>query len=116
MASIRQNADPDALPDFRNLGVTARILVAVNLFTFAAVLVAEPGWSRAFDAFVQATAIVEPPLIASLAVLYVGSPWLARAPYWLGCAAVVALAVVLSAAAHEMFAASSAGGLTRALA
>ena len=30
MASIRQNAYPDLLPDFRNLGVIARVLVAVN--------------------------------------------------------------------------------------
>ena len=30
MASIRQNAYPDLLPDFRNLGVMARVLVAVN--------------------------------------------------------------------------------------
>ena len=30
MVSIRQNAYPDLLPDFRNLGVMARVLLAVN--------------------------------------------------------------------------------------
>ena len=30
MVSIRQNAYPDLLPDFRNVGVVARILLAVN--------------------------------------------------------------------------------------
>ena len=44
--SIKQNAYSDGLPDFRNLGVAARILVAGNLVPFCAALYAEPGWGR----------------------------------------------------------------------
>ena len=44
--SIKQNAYSDGLPDFRNLGVTARILVAVNLAALAAACYAETGWAR----------------------------------------------------------------------
>lgn len=51
--SIKQNFTADALPDFRNLGVIARILLGVNAFAFAAVLAAMPGWDAALEAFVR---------------------------------------------------------------
>ncbi|MEW6690399.1 MAG: sensor histidine kinase, partial [Pseudomonadota bacterium] len=82
MPSIRQNPNADALPDFRNLGVIARILIAVNLLAVAAALVAAPDWASALDAIVRNAAQVEPPLVASLVVLYAAAPWLLRIRFW----------------------------------
>ena len=100
MPSIRQNHYPDSLPDFRNLGVVARTLVAVNLLGVAAALASAPDWGRSLDAFVLSTALIEPPLLASLAVLYAAGSLLRRLPYWPACAAVVALVLALALATH----------------
>jgi two-component system sensor histidine kinase AlgZ len=100
MASIRQNLATTPLPDFRNLGVVARALVAVNLLALAAVFVAEHEWGRMLDAFVLGTVLIEPPLLASLALLYAGAPLLRRIPYWPACAVVVGLVLALAAATH----------------
>jgi len=98
MASIRQNTHPNALPDFRNLGVVARALVAVNLIALAVAFVAEPDWSRMLNAFVLGTVLLEPPLLASLALLYAAAPLLRGLAYWPACATVVALVLALAAA------------------
>ncbi len=116
MASIRQDARADALPDFRNLGITARILIAANLLALAVVLAAVPGWIQALDVFVRMAAILEPTLVAALVALYIAAPWLARLPYWYGCAAVLALVLALVAAVHASLVEAAGGGLGRALA
>ena len=102
MVSIRQSAYPDLLPDFRNLGVIARILVAVNVLAAAGVLYAAPDAAAALEQFMQAAAYVEPLLLLNLVVFSALSPQLARAPYWIGCALVLGLAVALAAAYHAM--------------
>ncbi len=94
--SIKQNAYSDGLPDFRNLGVTARILVAVNLVAFAAALYAEPGWFRGVERFVFEAAFFEPALLVSFVALYVLSPVLASMRYLPAC--VLILVVVLGIA------------------
>jgi len=98
MPSIRQNSHPDALPDFRNLGVVARALVAVNLLGLAAALASEAEWILVPDAFVRHAVLIEPPLLVTLATLYALSPLLRRLPYWLASAIVLALALSLAAA------------------
>ena len=98
--SIKQNFSADALPDFRNLGVIARVLLAVNAFAFAASLVVEPAWGAALDRFLRAAALIEPMLLATLVALYALSPLLARLAYWQGCAAVLAIALALSGSVH----------------
>jgi two-component system sensor histidine kinase AlgZ len=100
MASIRQNAYPDVLPDFRNVGVMARILIAVNLIVFSACLAASSGVAQAVDAFARAAVLVEPLLLLCLVGLATGSPLLARLPYWIGCAAAVLLVLAAAALAH----------------
>ena len=40
VASINQNGFSNGLPDFRNLGVIARVLIGVHLLAFGAVLAA----------------------------------------------------------------------------
>jgi two-component system sensor histidine kinase AlgZ len=115
MASIRQNLNPNALPDFRNLGVMARALVAVNLFGMAVALAAEPSWLRALEAFVLSTVLIEPPLLAVLMLLSAGAPWLRRLSYWAGCTVVVALALALAAAMQAALGGFADVSLARAL-
>ena len=98
MASIRQSADRDVLPDFRNLGVIARLLIAVNAAVFADVLLDAPDFTQALDRFAQSAAFVEPLLLVILVVLYAISPPLRRLPYWTGCVSLVALVLVVVAA------------------
>ena len=91
MASIRQNAFSDVLPDFRNRGVIARVLIAVNAAVFAAALFPAPDLAEALKQFVEAAAFVEPLLLAIVVVLFVLSPLLRRLAYWTGCAVVLLL-------------------------
>ena len=105
--SIKHNASPDALPDFRNLGVMARILVGVNVAAFAAASYAEPGWTQMVDRFVRDAVLVEPALITILMTLFALAPGLRRlarvAGYAAGYAAVAAIALALgTAVAHAV--------------
>ena len=100
MPSIRQIPYPESLPDFRNLGVTARALIAVNLLALVAVLLAEPGWNAMLDSFVMKAARFEPPLVASLVLLYALTPRLLRFSYWSGWLLVIAVVLVFTAVTH----------------
>jgi two-component system sensor histidine kinase AlgZ len=102
MSSIRQNRSQNALPEFRNLGVVARVLLAVNLFAFAAAVAGEADWNSVLEAFVRSTVLVEPPLLASLVLLYAAAPLLRRMSYWSGCALMLGLVLVLAAATHAV--------------
>jgi two-component system, LytTR family, sensor histidine kinase AlgZ len=97
MASIGQSAYPDLLPDFRNLGVMARVLVAVNALAAAGVLFATPHPGGALEQFMSTAAYLEPLLLIALLALASLSPLLARLPYWSGYAAVVGIVVLLVA-------------------
>jgi two-component system sensor histidine kinase AlgZ len=98
MVSIRQSAQQDLLPDFRNLGVIARILLAVNAAVLAAALFASDDVPRALERFVEAAAFVEPLLLVIVVALFALSAALRRLPYWAGCAAVIVLVAALVAA------------------
>jgi two-component system, LytTR family, sensor histidine kinase AlgZ len=100
MVSIRQNAYPDLLPDFRNLGVMARVLLAVNAAGLAGSLYAAPELASGLERFVQAAAFLEPLLLVELLALFAASRGLARLPYAAGCAAVVLLVVALAGVYH----------------
>src|SRR5437016_10964874 len=100
MVSIRQNVYPDLLPDFRNLGVIARVLVAVNVVALAVSVAATPNLVQALEHFLQSTIVIEPLTLASLVMLFALSPWLARLPYWLGCVAVLAVVAALGVTLH----------------
>jgi len=103
MPSIRQNAYSDVLPDFRNLGVIARVLIAVNLAAIAAALAVTSDPARGAGAFVQAATLIEPLLLAIVLALAAASPLLGRLRYWTGCAAVLAIVLALAAAAYAAF-------------
>src|SRR5690348_3529721 len=103
MLSIRQNLDADALPHFRNLGVVARVLILVKLLSAAWALLDAASWATAIDAIARNAALIEPPLIASLLVLYVAARWLLRVPYLAGCAVIVAVALAFVWTMHAIY-------------
>jgi two-component system sensor histidine kinase AlgZ len=74
---------PDALPDFRNLGVIARILVAVLAAALLAAAIKAPTFAQLADEFLDLALVVGPVLIASLVLLSTASPWLAKLPYFI---------------------------------
>jgi two-component system sensor histidine kinase AlgZ len=108
MVSIRPNAGQDLLPDFRNLGVIARILLAVNAAVLAAALFASADVPQALQRFVEAAAFVEPLLLVIVVALFALSGALRRLPYWAGCAAVIGLVATLLAAYHAAIGMSAA--------
>ena len=116
MASIRQNAYPDLLPDFRNMAVMARVLVAVNAAALAGTLYAMPALASALERFMYAAAFLEPLLLLELMVLFALSPWLTRLSYWHGSAAIVAVVCVLAALYHVAVRSLAGGDTTPSLA
>ena len=97
MPSIRQNAFSDLLPDFRNLGVIARLLVAVNAIALAAAVYATQTLRGALERFIEDAAFLEPLLFVEVAFLFALSRLLGRLPYVIGCSAVITAAAVLAA-------------------
>src|SRR5258706_8826849 len=100
MPSIRQNPFSDLLPDFRNLAVIARVLVAVNALALLAALYAAPSLRTALERFIEDAALLEPLLFIEVAVLFALSRQLGRLPYLGGCGAVVVLVAALAAIYH----------------
>ena len=120
MASIRQNSSPSRLPDFRNLGVWLRVLLATNAFAVLLACAANQRWSELPDQLVQVAAVVEPPLIANLVMLYLLQPLLERLSYRRGILLVVGGVLAITAAFHALVAAPAAiqpgsGTLLRAM-
>ena len=102
-AMIRQNAQRDSVPDFRNLGVIARILIAVNLLALGAQFYAVDGRLEAIERYVAATALLAPALLASLVLLYAGAPWLARLPYAVSAGSIVLGAGLVAAGVYRLW-------------
>jgi two-component system, LytTR family, sensor histidine kinase AlgZ len=90
------------LPDFRNLGVIARVLMSANAAAALGALFAAADVLQALERFVGMAAFLEPLLLANLIILIPASPLLQRLPYLAACAAVVSLAVVLGALYHAL--------------
>ena len=101
MPSIRQSAYPDLLPDFRNVVVMARVLLAVNGLAIFGALFAAPNLAQGLDGFVQAAAFLEPLLFVELLAFFLLSRVLSRVPYWTGCATVVVLGAAIAWLYHR---------------
>jgi len=96
--SIRQNDLPDALPDFRNLGVISRILLSANTLALVFAL-ARSREIGEFSAKVTEIAVsLEPVLLVIVIALYAGSPLLERLAYLRGLLAVLAIVIGATAA------------------
>jgi two-component system sensor histidine kinase AlgZ len=116
MASPRQNVQPDALPDFRNLGVIARIVIGVHLLALGAIVYAEPVPAAMLERFMRTVTLLEPGLLASLVLLYFLSGSLGRLPYLGGCAIVLAFVTALAGITHLYFDPSAVASVPRTLA
>lgn len=99
--SIKQNALPDALPDFRNLGVTLRILLLSNGLALLQALLQAAGWGDVPLYMVQIATLLVPILLSSLLLLWIAQPWLHRLPYWRGVLVVNALVATLTLATYR---------------
>lgn len=94
LQSIKQNRQPEALPNFRNLGVALRSVLLTNaaMLLFPAFRAAT--WADALQQVTHGAALVQPVLLSCLFLLYVLNPWLARLPYRHGVAAVLAIVAI----------------------
>ncbi|MBK9161034.1 MAG: histidine kinase [Nitrosomonadales bacterium] len=87
---------PDALPNFRNLGVTLRILLIVNGLALVQSVLLAHAWADVPLHMMQIAALLTPVLFASLLLLWAVQPWLDRLAYWRGVLAVNVAVVVLT--------------------
>ncbi len=94
--SINQNTAADALPNFCNLGVVLRVLVAVNAFALAGSIIRHPDVMSVAVDFVEQLAVIEPVLLLSLMLLCPLRRSLARLGYRAGAALVVVFELVLA--------------------
>lgn len=101
--SIRQNSAPTRLPDFGNLGVMLRILLAVNLLALCAALARNAEFARLPREVVELAALVEPPLIAAVVLLYASGRLLGRLPHAAALALVAAGSALVAALFFALF-------------
>ena len=98
IASIKQNPStiPIGLPDFRNLGVSLRILLLANAMAAVAAALRSETWPRAWQELLEISSAMQPVLLLCLLILYALNRWLHRLPYHLAAALVIALAMALT--------------------
>jgi len=94
--SIKQNALPNALPNFRNLGVTLRILLISNGLALLQALLQANGWAEIPLRMMQIATLLTPVLLSSLLLLWAIQPWLNRLAYWHSALAVNVLVIMLT--------------------
>ncbi len=100
--SINQNLLPDALPNFRNMGVTLRTVLLVNGTALLMTLAEASSWTDIAQRMTDISALLQPVLLSSLLLLYVLNPLLARLAYWQGAAAVLLLTGVITLAIYHL--------------
>jgi two-component system, LytTR family, sensor histidine kinase AlgZ len=100
--SIDQNAYSSALPNFRNLGVLLRILIAVNVVALAAASLTTGDLRALWGELLEISALVQPLLILSLLTLVAANTWLRRLPGQLGFLAVIVLELALTAVLYAL--------------
>ncbi|MDO8891605.1 MAG: histidine kinase [Sulfurimicrobium sp.] len=101
MASINQNQRPPvALPNFCNLGVSLRILLAVNGMSLVSAGLKSSSWVILWQELIGIAAVVQPVLLLSLLLLCLGQKFLERMPYSGGIVIVVLLEELLATLAY----------------
>jgi two-component system sensor histidine kinase AlgZ len=103
-AIINQKPLPLRLPELRNLGTILRILLTVNALALFVVLAREVRVETVSQAWFEAAAVVEPPLLVTVLLLYVLAPWLERIPYRSGVLCILAITLVVTYAMSLVFA------------
>jgi len=94
--SIKQNTMPDVLPNFRNLGITLRILLLSNALVIMQALMLANGWSDVVEQIIQISTLFSPILLTELLILWAVQPQLNKLPYWRGFCVVMGITIVLS--------------------
>ena len=94
--SIKQNALPDALPNFRNLGVILRILLFSNGLALLQAVLQANIWQDVPLRLMQISLLFTPVLLGSLLLLWLLRPSLQRLPYRQGVLAVTVLVAILT--------------------
>ncbi len=105
--SIKQNNYLDALPDFRNLGISLRILLLSNsLALLKAFIDADSGWDVLYR-WMQISALLAPVLFTSMLLLWVMQPMLRKMAYRQGVLIVIlmitAITLVIYVVGSEVF-------------
>ncbi len=98
--SINQNTLPDALPNFRSLGVTLRVVLLVNGMALLVALAQAASWTDIAQRVFAISALLQPVLLSSLLLLFALNSLLARLAYWQGAAAVLLLAGLVTLAVY----------------
>jgi two-component system, LytTR family, sensor histidine kinase AlgZ len=114
--SIRQNHLPDALPDFRNLGVISRILLSVNALALLFALARSREIGEFAARVTEIAGSLEPVLLVVIVVLYAGSTLLERIAYVQGLLAVFAIVLGTTAAFFPFLSVAANGSDWRELA
>jgi len=98
--SIKQNAGTDVLPNFRNLGITLRILLISNGMGLLLALIQADGWPDVPQHIMQIATLLTPILLASMLLLWAIQPWLDQLGYWRGVLVVNLSVMVLVLATY----------------
>jgi two-component system sensor histidine kinase AlgZ len=88
------------MPDFRNLGVLLRILVATSLLSVVAAVLLSPRLDRFGWTLLDVCATVQPPLVLVLITLAAACPMLDRLRYPVAAGGVIALSAIAAGASH----------------
>lgn len=99
--SIKQNARPDVLPNFRNLGIVLRILLISNGLAVLQAILQANAWADVPQRLMQIVTLLVPVLLISLLLLWAAQPWLNRLPYRQGVIATMAAVVILTLSIYE---------------
>ncbi|MDB5812972.1 MAG: Sensor histidine kinase [Rhodocyclales bacterium] len=89
-----------AVPDFRNLGAVARILIVVNLLALATMLVRMDTASKVGHDWLLMAGRIQIPLLVAALVMYRLGSWLTRLTWRELCVMAVCLALLVTVFAH----------------
>jgi two-component system sensor histidine kinase AlgZ len=110
MISIKQNPavavsdfrEPgNRLPDLRNLGVSLRILIVVNLLALIAAILQTSSLNQAIVRLTELSVLLQPVLLISLLLFYAAWPVLRRMPYQGGVALILLSELGLTWLIHQ---------------
>jgi two-component system sensor histidine kinase AlgZ len=99
---INQNTLPDALPNFRSLGVIMRVVLLANGMALLVALILATSWPDIAQRVLNISALLQPVLLSNLLLLYAAHPLLTRWSYWQGAAAVLLSVGVITLAIYHL--------------
>jgi two-component system sensor histidine kinase AlgZ len=90
------------LPDFRNLGILLRAVLALQVLGLLVALAHAPDLAATPGLFFRYAAYLEPPLLSTVLILFVAAPRLSALPALHGMAACVAASMLSAAIWHAL--------------